>query len=63
MKMCLVLKDISFYLKMLMIFVRIRGMFFVMGKFFPVSWQRPVHFDHRTSDSLIDGRVMGQSVA
>lgn len=30
------------------------------GEFFCISWQRSVHFDNRTSDLLIDGRVMGQ---
>lgn len=63
MKMCLVLKAISFYLKMLMIFVHIQDVFFLVGKFFSISWQRSVHFHNRTSDSLIDGRVMGQSFA
>lgn len=56
MKMCLVLKAISSYLKMLLIFVHIWGVFFVVGKLFHISWQISVHFDNRTSDSVIDGR-------
>jgi len=63
MKMCLLLKAISLYLKMLITFVHIRGVFFVVGRFFRISWQRSMRFDNRTSDSLIDGRVMGQSFA
>lgn len=61
--MCLVLKAISFYFKIFMIFGRIRGIIFVVGKFFRIYWQKSVCFDNRTSDSLIDGRVTGQSFA